>query len=86
MELKDTIEMMTSTDYKERFLAEYQQVKIRLEKLEAMLKKYKEGTLPFKPACSYELLLYQIMYMRGYLTILDKRAKIEGIDLDAANV
>lgn len=82
MELKDTIKMMTSTDYKERFLAEYQQVKIRLEKLEAMLKKYKEGTLPFKPACSYELLLYQAMYMRGYLTILDKRAKTEEIELN----
>ena len=25
MQLKDTIEMMTSEDYKERFIAEYQQ-------------------------------------------------------------
>lgn len=29
MELKDTIEMMTSDDYKERFKAEYYQTKIR---------------------------------------------------------
>ena len=82
MELKDTIELMTSSDYKERLLAEYWQIKIRLEKLEAMLKKYKEGTLPFKPSCSYEQLLYQSMYMRGYLNILKERAKIEGIELD----
>ena len=33
MELKDTIEMMTSNDYKERFKAEYYQAKIRYEKL-----------------------------------------------------
>ena len=29
MNLKDTIEMMTSTDYKERFRAEYYQLEIR---------------------------------------------------------
>ncbi|WP_304066476.1 crAss001_48 related protein [Megamonas hypermegale] len=80
MELKDTVDLMTSPDYKERFLAEYQQVKIRLEKLEAMLKKYKEGTLPFKPTCSYELLFTQCIYMRGYISILDERAKKEGIN------
>ena len=33
MELKDTIEMMNSDDYKERFKAEYYQTKIRYEKL-----------------------------------------------------
>ena len=33
MELKDTIELMTSEDYKERFKAEYLQLKIRIEGL-----------------------------------------------------
>lgn len=33
MELKETISMMTSADYKERFKAEYYQTKIRYEKL-----------------------------------------------------
>ncbi len=32
MELKDTIEMMTSEDYKERFRAEFYQVRTRREK------------------------------------------------------
>lgn len=32
MELKDTIKLMTSEDYKERFAAEYLQTKIRYEK------------------------------------------------------
>lgn len=82
MELKDTVKMMTSADFKERFLAEYQQVKIRADKLAAMLKKYKEGTLPFKPSCSYELLFAQLVHMSGYLNILKERAKIEGIELN----
>lgn len=33
MELKETVELMNSEDYKERFIAEYRQVKIRYEKL-----------------------------------------------------
>ena len=33
MELKDTIDLMTSEDYKDRFKAEYYQTKIRYDKL-----------------------------------------------------
>ena len=40
MELKDTIAGMTNPDYKERFRAEYQQVKIRYTKLKALLNKW----------------------------------------------
>ena len=40
MELKDTVEMMNSGDYKERFKAEYQQNIIRYQKLVAMLEKW----------------------------------------------
>lgn len=39
MTLKDTVEMMNSSDYKERFRAEYQQVVIRYKKLRDMLAK-----------------------------------------------
>lgn len=39
MELKDTIDLMNSSDYKDRFKAEYWQVKIRLEKLRKMIAK-----------------------------------------------
>ena len=59
MELKDTIEMMQSDDYKERFKAEYQQVKISYDKLDEMTVKYEAGTLPFTPNCSLELLKQQ---------------------------
>jgi len=82
MELKDTIEMMQSPDYKERFKAEYWQVKIRLEKLTKMLEGCRHGTLPFKPRCSYNLLNEQRINMEDYCNTLVVRAKVEGIDLN----
>lgn len=81
MELKDTIEMMVSVDYKERFKSEYLQLKIRINGLRNMLKKYKAGTLPFTPSCSYDLLNGQLKAMELYATYLEERAEIEGIDL-----
>lgn len=36
-ELKDTIELMNSSDYKDRFKAEYYQLKIRYTKLHPIL-------------------------------------------------
>lgn len=39
MELKDTIDLMLSEDYKDRFKAEYYQTKIRYDKLHKMLVK-----------------------------------------------
>ena len=81
MKLKDTVEMMESTDYKERFKAEYFQLEIRVNGLRNMLKKYKNGTLTFKPSCSYDLLNGQLKAMELYATYLDERAEIEEIDL-----
>lgn len=82
MELKDTIEMMTSSDYKERFKAEYYQAKIRAEKLDSMLNKYELGYLDFTPSCPIEVLKQQYHSMIEYLMILTKRAAIEGIILE----
>lgn len=81
MELKNTIEMMNSADFKERFKAEYFQLVIRRGKLEAMLEKYKADTLPFTPNCSYELLYEQVVYMKQYQRILEERARIENVEL-----
>lgn len=82
MELKDTIELMNSNDYKERFKAEYLQIKIRYEKLHKMTVKYEAGTLNFEPSCSLEILKEQKSYMGNYLRMLEIRAEIEKIDLD----
>lgn len=81
MELNDTVEMMRSADYKERFRAEYKQLEIRRNGLYNMLKKYKEGSLPFTPSCSYDLLNGQLKAMDMYSQYLEERAEIEGIDL-----
>ena len=80
-ELKDTIDMMTSSDYKERFRAEYYQTKIRYNKLHKMCVKYEAGTLDFEPICSLELLQEQKRYMGMYLHKLEIRAEKEGIEL-----
>ena len=81
MELKDTVELMTSADYKERFKAEYAQTKIRYDKLHAMIVKYEAGTLNFDPTCPLELLKKQASAMGAYLFALEVRAQIEKIEL-----
>lgn len=82
MELRDTVEMMNSADYKERFKAEYYQTAIRYGKLKAMVDKYNNGTLEFKPTCPMSIYDIQLRAMRDYLTILEARATIEGVELD----
>ena len=82
MELKDTVELMNSKDYKERFKAEYLQAKIRYDKLDVMTVKYEAGTLNFTPSCPLELLKEQKKYMENYIRTLRIRAEIEKIDLN----
>ena len=80
-DLKDTIALMESDNYKDRFRAEYHQLRIRLEKLYEMLVRYDAGTLGFNPDCSVRLLKDQLRIMRDYLYALTVRAEIEGIKL-----
>ena len=82
MGLNETVEMMNSKEYKERFKAEYLQLKIRMNGLNAMLKKYREGTLTFTPSCSYDLLNAQFKAMDLYASFLEDRARVENIELD----
>jgi hypothetical protein len=79
--LKDTYQLMSSPDYKDRFRAEYFQLILRLHGLTEMLKGYKAGTLPFKPSCSYEMLHKQLDTMNLYRLCLEERARIENIEL-----
>lgn len=85
MELKETIKLMNSEDYKDRFKAEYLQAKIRYDKLDAMTVKYEAGTLDFTPDCPLELLKEQKSYMGNYIRCLKIRAEIEGIILQEEN-
>ena len=79
--LAQTVDLMLSDDYKERFIAEFAQVKIRLLKLERLLRDYKSGSLGFEPDCPIQALYTQLAYMSSYAETLRSRAKIEDIEL-----
>lgn len=81
MELKDTIELMNSDDYKERFKEEYCRTKIRYDNLHKILVKYEAKTLDFELSCPPEILEKQAYYMGNYLRTLEVRAEIEKIEL-----
>ena len=81
MQLKDTVELMNSADYNERFKAEYYQLLIRYDGLLSMLIKWENNMLDFEPKCSKETLENQVIFMQGYIAILRLRAEIEEIDL-----
>lgn len=81
MELKDTISLMTSEDYKERFKAEYIQNVVRYKKLKAMLDKWDNGKLDFSPTCPRSTYNIQVKAMTDYIAVLEARAVMEGIEL-----
>lgn len=77
MELKDTIELMQSDDYKERFMAEHQQLIIRYKKLKKMYNNW--DNLSFVPRCPKSIYKLQLEAMEKYLSILEARAAIEQV-------
>lgn len=79
MELKDTIQMMISDDYRLRFRAEYQQLQIRIQKLERVIENYNAQEPEFIPTCPERLLRSQLDTMKIYAFILEARACIENI-------
>ncbi len=81
MELKDTIKLMQSADYKDRYRAEYWQVADRYKKLNAMLVKWDKGELNFTPTCPRSTYNMQIKAMTDYMAVLEIRAVAEGIEL-----
>ena len=80
-ELSQTVDMMTSSDYKERFKAEYAQVVLRYERLKDMLEEWDNGTLRFEPTCPRSTYNIQIKAMTDYIAILEARAVMEHIVL-----
>lgn len=79
MELKETVRMMNSADYRERFKAEYFQNVIRYKKLKTMLRNW--GNLNFTPTCPRSTYDLQVKAMKDYIAVLEARALMEGIDL-----
>ena len=89
--LEDTVVLMVSDNYKERFVAEYAQTKIRYEKLKhfcdqieaSELATYKGISHVEEPLhdCPLELLRDQQNAMGVYLHALEIRAILEHVDL-----
>lgn len=81
MELNETVELMNSENYKDRFIAEYVQVSVRYKKLKDMLQKWDSNELDFYPVCPRSTYEFQLKTMFDYISILEARAYMEDIDL-----
>lgn len=95
MDFKELIGLMQSPDYKERFVAEYFQLKDRYEKLNNFIARIeaanallnhnprgsKTGVEMPKHDCPLYILKEQKDTMGEYLHILEVRAIIEGVSL-----
>ena len=79
--LVSTRDMMISPDYKERFKAEYTQLKNRFDGLKKMLDAWDDKKPSFVPPCPRDLYGEQVTVMELYLCVLERRAKLEDIDL-----
>lgn len=82
MTLSNTVKMMCSDDYKERFRAEYAQLVNRYCGLRRMLKKWDDGKLNFEPTCPRSTYNMQIKSTTDYMAVLEARAVMENIELE----
>ena len=86
MKLSDTIELMTSENWQDRFKAEYLQTKIRYEKLHEMIIRREAGKLDFETPIPFESWVAQERHMGLYLHELELQAAIHGIALPKITV
>lgn len=80
MKLAETVNLMCSNDWKDRFVAEYAQLMIRLSKLDDVLNNTSD-TYSVVNDHIKALMLKQRDAMESYKLCLEKRADIAGIDL-----
>ena len=69
------------SDYKQRMVEEYRQLRDHIGKLDGMLNGWEMRELDFEPTCSRELLTAQLHVMMAYRSILEERAHIEDVPL-----
>lgn len=84
-DLKNTVNMMLSEDYKDRFTAEYFQTFARYMRLKRFCNKIEAAQIKNVPEpehdCPLPLLREQQRAMGEYLKILELRAEIENVDI-----
>lgn len=77
---EETAKFMLSDDYKDRFIAEYYQLQIRIDKLKMfIIENYKSPETLTTPLGIYAM---QLEAMQKYKNILEARAAIEGIEIE----
>ena len=81
--MNDAVTMVLSEDYKERFIAEYVETKIRYERLHNIIIKWYAGKADF--VTDINLLEEQAKHMGNYLKILEIRAVKEDIELPSVD-
>ena len=81
MKLVETVNLMCSSDFKDRFTAEYAQLVIRLSKLNNVLNNTSDTRFEVDDI-TRDLMLKQCDAMESYKACLEKRADILGIDLN----
>ena len=75
----DTASLMESLDYKDRLVAEYIQLSIRMGNLDNFLERDADSyKVPYKV---HKLLCRQYLAMKAYMEILKERAKVKKIEL-----
>ena len=86
MKLNETVKLMNSADYRDRFKAEYFQLKIRMEKLRKLLMRIEtdeeKHISTVNHDCPTRVLYSQYEKMDDYLATLEQRAIYENINLD----
>ena len=85
MKLVETVNLMCSHDFKDRFTAEYVQLVIRLSKLNNVLNNTSDTHFEVDDI-TRDLMLKQRDAMESYKLCLEKRADIAGIDLSNYNM
>lgn len=86
MELRETVELMESKDWKDRFIAEWLQTRIRYEKLHKMIIKREVGRHGFSTPIPLDSWKAQAQYMGLYLHELEKQAVLHEIELPKVEV
>ena len=86
MELKETVDLMLSDDYKARLLAETQQLAIRGNKLSKLIDENIDIEKAVDPKIAADpgffLYVIQMRRMLDYFDVLKKRCLKEGIEID----
>ena len=85
MKLVETVNLMCSNDSKDRLIAEYIQLVIRLQKLDDFINN-KSDIRFVADDTTMSLMLKQRDAMRSYKECIEKRADIAGIDLSNYNM